>query len=445
MDRSPNKAEILGALSHALDLVEGQPEGHAERSARIALRLGQQLGLDDATLNNLYFAGLLKDSGCSNNAVRIAKMFGGDEHLSKKAVKLIDWTNALESVKFAFQFTEVGQSLGSKLRRMAANIGPPGKVMNEVTEARCTRGAAIAARLGFGLDVADAVLYLDEHWDGRGAPYGKRGDEIPLMAQILCLAQTFEVFMVAFGLTNAYDMLADRKGKWFSPELCDAMRALEGENAFWAGQEACDMTPFWHLLDETAALDADIDSICEAFAMIIDAKSSFTAEHSTRVTQYAVALSLHFGFDEGHIQTMRRAGLLHDIGKLGVPTTILEKPGRLDEAEFARVREHPKYSDSILRPIPTFAAIAELASSHHERLDGKGYWRGLGAEQLPLDARILTAADVFDALTARRPYRDAMPVSEALSIMRKDEGTAFDGACLAALSEIYEDKQLAAA
>lgn len=199
------------------------------------------------------------------------------------------------------------------------------------------------------------------------------------------------------------------------------------------------------VLDESAALDADIDSICEAFAMIIDAKSSFTAEHSTRVTQYAVALSLQFGFDEGQIQTMRRAGLPHDIGKLGVPTTILEKPGRLDEAEFARVREHPKYSDSILRPIPTFAATAELASSHHERLDGKGYCRGLGAEQLPLYARILTAADVFDARTARRPYRDAMPVSEALAIVRKDEGTAFDGACLAALSEIYEDKQLAAA
>lgn len=138
---------------------------------------------------------------------------------------------------------------------------------------------------------------------------------------------------------------------------------------------------------------------------------------------------------------MRRAGLLHDIGKLGVPTTILEKPGRLDEEEFARVREHPKYSDTILRPIPTFAAIAELASSHHERLDGKGYWRGLGAEQLSLDARILTAADVFDALTARRPYRDAMPVEDALSIMRKDEGTAFDPTCLSALSELYENRQ----
>lgn len=445
MPLAPTKAEILSALSHALDLVEGQPEGHAERSARIALRLGQQLGLETATLNNLYFAALLKDSGCSNNAVRIAKMFGGDEHLSKKAVKLIDWTNAFESVKFAYQYTEVGQSLGSKLRRMAANIGPPGQVMNEVTEARCTRGAAIAARLGFGLDVADAVLYLDEHWDGQGAPYGKRGDEIPLMAQILCLAQTFEVFMVAFGLTNAYDMLEDRRGKWFSPELCDAMQALEGEDAFWAGQEACDMAPFRHLLDESAALDADIDSICEAFAMIIDAKSSFTAEHSSRVTQYAVRMALTFGFDELQIQTIKRAGLLHDIGKLGVPTTILEKPGRLDEAEFARVREHPRHSDAILRPIPTFSAIAELASSHHERLDGRGYWRGLGADQLPLDARILTAADVFDALTARRPYRDAMPVSEALAIMRRDEGTAFDGACLAALSDLFEDKQLAAA
>lgn len=115
-------------------------------------------------------------------------MFGGDEHLSKKAVKLIDWTNALESVKFAYQYTEVGQSLGSKLRRMAANIGPRGRVMNEVTEARCTRGAAIAARLGFGFEVADAVLYLDEHWDGKGYWRGLGAEQLSLDARILTAA-----------------------------------------------------------------------------------------------------------------------------------------------------------------------------------------------------------------------------------------------------------------
>jgi len=445
MDRTPSKAEILGALSHALDLVEGQPEGHALRTARICLRLGQEFGLEPDSLSTLYYAAVLKDSGCSNNAVRIAKMFGGDEHLSKKAVKLVDWTNPLESVKFALQFTEVGNTIGAKLRRLAANVGPPGKVMNEVTEARCTRGAEIARRLGFDSEVSDAVKYLDEHWDGKGAPYGLKGYDIPLLAQILCLGQTFEVFQVAFGTHDAYEMLSDREGKWFNPELCSAMRKFQHDQEFWLGQTECDLSDCADLLQAEAAVEADIDSICEAFAMIIDAKSSFTSEHSTRVTTYAVALGRYFGFDKSRLKTLQRAGLLHDIGKLGVPTTILEKPGKLDDDEFARVRAHPRYSDAILRPIPTFEGIAELASSHHERLDGKGYWRGLEADQLSLDARVLTAADVFDALTAKRPYRDAMPAADALKIMRKEEGTAFDFSCLAALDEIYGDSYAQAA
>ena len=437
MNRQPSKAEILGALSHALDMVEGQPEGHAVRTARICLRLGQEFGLEPDSLSTLYFAAVLKDSGCSNNAVRIAKMFGGDEHLSKKAVKLVDWTNPLESVKFALQYTEVGNTIGAKLRRLAANVGPPGKVMNEVTEARCTRGAEIARMLGFDAEVADAVKYLDEHWDGKGAPYGLKGYDIPLLAQILCLGQTFEVFQIAFGTHDAYEMLRDREGKWFNPELCSAMRKFEHDQDFWSEQQDCDLADWADLLDAESAVEADIDSICEAFALIIDAKSSFTSEHSTRVTTYAVAMARALGFEKPRIKTLQRAGLLHDIGKLGIPTTILEKPGKLDDDEFARVRSHPRLSDVILRSIPTFEAIAELASSHHERLDGKGYWRGLEGDQLSFDARILTAADVFDALTAKRPYRDAMPATEALKIMSKDEGTAFDSRCLELLDYLY--------
>jgi HD-GYP domain-containing protein (c-di-GMP phosphodiesterase class II) len=419
----------------ALDLVEGQPEGHALRTAELAIAIGRQIGLTETQLHDLFFASVIKDSGCSNNSVRIQKMFGGDEILVVKGVKTIDWSSPIESLKYSFAQTEVGKGLGSKLRKMAQNIGHPAKVMNEVTMARCTRGSEIARMLNFSNDVADAVKYLDEHWDGKGAPYGREGIDIPILARVLCYAQTLEVFATTFGVGAAFEMAKFRRGKWFDPFIVDASLILENDRAFWAksGQDQFVERELPGLA--MSAYDADIDSICEAFSLIIDAKSSFTATHSSRVTDYAVALGNHFGFDEYRLVTLRRAGLMHDVGKLGVSSSILEKPGKLDDEEFARIKLHPKFSDQILRRIPTFERIADIASAHHERLDGRGYWRGLGADQLDLEMRILTVSDVFDALTAERPYRGPMSPDDALAIMEKDRGTAFDPECLDAIRD----------
>ncbi len=437
MESKPSKASILGALSQALDLVEGQPEGHALRSARIALRIATELGFDDNAKEDLYFAAVLKDSGCSNNSVRVHQIFGGDEHLAKQGVKLIDWTSPVESVKFSFQNTERGQSIGTKLRRMAMNLGTPKQVMNQVTEARCTRGAEIARMLSCRPEVADGIKHLDEHWNGNGAPYGKRGNEIPLIARIICLCQSFEVFMMSFGLDAAYNMIRDRSGRWFDPDVVQACFAFQHEIEFWndIGREDFVRAELPWLA--VSAIETDVDGICEAFAMIIDAKSSFTSEHSTRVTQYALVLGKYFGFSEARLRTLKRAGLMHDIGKLGVSTGILEKPGKLDQDEFDVIKSHPKLSDLILRRIPTFDAIADIASAHHERLDGKGYWRGIDEDQLSLDVRIMTVSDVFDALTATRPYREGLPLEMVFSIMNKDAGTAFDPGCLDALQECF--------
>lgn len=405
------------------------------RSSRIAHRIGRELEIDN--LDELFFAGMLKDSGCSNNSVRIQKTFGGDELLAKKAVKTIDWSSNVESIKFAFRHTEQGKGLVAKLRRMAGNLGTPKQVMNEVTAARCTRGAEIARMLGFSDNVADGVKYLDEHWDGGGAPYGLAGDATPLIARVIGLAQTFEVFLATFGMQAAYDMLRQRSGRWFEPELVAVMESIQGDLPFWESLSSTDPEEFIRAelpdLGESA-IESDIDRICDAFALIVDAKSSFTAEHSSRVTSYALDIAAKFGFGREETKTLRRASLLHDIGKLGVSTGILEKPGKLDEFEFARIKLHPQFSYEILSRIPTFDRIAEIASGHHERLDGRGYWRGISGDEICLETRILTVSDVYDALTAERPYRGAMDPADALEIMRRDVGTAFDGECLEALT-----------
>jgi HD-GYP domain-containing protein (c-di-GMP phosphodiesterase class II) len=438
----PTKAAILGALSQALDLVEGQPEGHALRTCLIALKVADNLGLDPQTRADVFFASLLKDSGCSNNAVRIHKIFGGDEFLNKRAVKFIDWTNTFESLKFAISHTERGKSLATKLRRMVGNLGPPDKIMKEVTEARCTRGALISRKLGFGPQVAAGIQHLDEHWDGKGAPVGIRGEEIPIVARVVGLAQTFEVYLTAFGLTEAYDMLRSRSGRWFDPSVVSACIALEHDREAWRafGEQAYESTLNVDLPDITQeALDAEIDEICEAFAMIIDAKSQFTASHSDRVTRYSLGLADWFGFSAARTQSLRRASLMHDIGKLAVPSGILEKPGRLDDDELKHIRSHPEVSERILSRVPTFSRIAEVAGAHHERLDGKGYYKGKTGNELDLEMRILTASDVFDALTAKRPYRDPIPVEEVIGMMQKESGTAFDPEVVKGLKELYID------
>ena len=464
-------AELLSALSTALDMVEGQPRGHAVRTCLIAMGVAERLGLDAPNRTRLYFASLLKDAGCTNNSARVHKVFGGDEHLAKRAVKLIDWSNPIESVKFAIRHTEPEKRFLERARKMLSNLGHPAKVMDQVTQARCSRGAEIALKLGFEPHVADAVFALDEHWDGKGSPRHLKGAEIPLLARIVCVAQTMEVFASAFDPESCFEMLRARCGTWFDPDVVDAALQLENDSYLWdqhsylqieptplplatdascggrrkgqgdGGQPSATSEPpnprsSPHLpMPEAAhiATDSSIDQLCEAFAQIVDAKSTFTGQHSTRVTEYSLAIADGFCFDEERKRTLRRAALLHDIGKLGVPNAILDKPGKLTEAEFATVRLHPMYTQEILKPIRGFERIAEVASAHHERLDGTGYWRGLSAKELDMDMRVIAAADVFDALSASRPYRSAMSLEEVYATMDKMACHHLDPDCIDAL------------
>jgi len=424
-------------------MTEGQPRGHAVRTCLLAQRIGADLGLSESDLTHLFYAALLKDSGCSTNAVRIQQAFGGDELENKRDVKFVDWSNFLKSAWYGLSHAERGAPAGVRLRKMLDMAKTPTGLMDEVTAARCSRGADIARQLGFDVATSDAVRHLDEHWDGRGSPSHLRGDRIPVLARILCLCQTMELFASVIGVPEAVAMVRRRKGRWFDPEVAQAAIALEHDHAFWLEMNAHggDASPeLTAPADAQAATDADVDEICLAFASIVDAKSGFTGQHSTRVTEYSVAIAARLGIGGERLKTLRRAALLHDLGKLGISNAILDKPGKLTDEEFTKVRMHPRYSHEILARIRGFERITEIASAHHERLDGRGYWRGLSAEHLDLDMRIVAAADVYDALTAKRPYRDAMPATKALSIMREDEGRAFDPVCIEALTGLYVEE-----
>lgn len=441
-------AEILGALSHALDLTEGLPRGHAVRTAYIALRIGQELRFTETELRDLYKACLLKDVGCSACAVRLYKAFAADDILVKRNARFYDLSNPVETLRFTLGYLIKGRTLIDKLINAIRHRRDSAELFREMKRARCVRGAEIAHYIGFTQAVADAIEYLDEHWDGNGYPYGLEGEQIPLLARIVNLSQTIEVFAATFGVDAAYEMARQRSGRWFDPFLVCVAERFQPDRAFWGVHAEMLRNPELRppVPDFTRRVaPTDIDRVCEAFAQVVDAKSTFTADHSRRVAYYAVQLAEALGWDAEQVRFIYRAALLHDIGKLGVPTSILEKPGKLTDDEFAQVRKHPQYTYEILRCIRTFEWMAEVAGAHHERLDGRGYWRGLSAEQLTPEMRILAVADVFDALHAERPYRPALPLEQVLEIMERESGAALDGELVQILKSVQMETPLAQA
>jgi HD-GYP domain-containing protein (c-di-GMP phosphodiesterase class II) len=220
--------------------------------------------------------------------------------------------------------------------------------------------------------------------------------------------------------------------------------ALRADGAFWAGLAAGDASARAAALEPAdrvlTADDERLDRIAQAFARVIDAKSPYTFRHSEGVALYADAVGRVLGFGADALRDLRRAALLHDVGKLGVSNRILDKPGKLTEEEFASVRRHPEHTYRILARVARFRALAETAASHHERMDGRGYHRGIAAGTLPAAARILAVADVCDALSAERPYRAALPRERVLEIMRADAGTGLCPECLGGLEAALAER-----
>ncbi len=423
---------VIGALSHALDIAEGQPPGHAVRSCLIGMRLAAELELDATERSDLFYALLLKDAGCSANANRMAALFAADDRGAKATSKLIDWTDRRAALLWSLRTAAPGEGLRRRIE-VLRGLRDEGEVTRSFMEARCDRGAEIARMLFLSEATAAAIRSLDEHWDGRGMPDGLRGQEIPLAARIACLAQTVEAFHADGGVKAARAIARRRKGRWFDPALVDAFMGFCDDREFWAQLETPDVSRWEPAEVAIAADDARLDRIAEAFARVIDAKSPFTARHSERVAEIADGIAAALGFDRDQRRILRRAALLHDIGKLAISNRILDKPGKLSAEEFRAIQTHPAHTLSILQRAPCFAQLADLAANHHEKLDGSGYPRALGGAELDVPMRVLAVADIYEALTADRPYRGPMGVDEALAIIDRDVPNRLDADVRAAL------------
>jgi HD-GYP domain-containing protein (c-di-GMP phosphodiesterase class II) len=430
-------SEVIGALSYALDLTEGEPPGHAQRSCLIGMRLAKELRLDSDERSDLFYALLLKDAGCTANAARMAALFGADDHELKRTAKRTDWARKLPAFVWSVRAVAPRETPRLKVERLLA-IRDEGEVTRSLMQARCDRGAEIARMIGLSHGTAEAIRTLDEHWDGHGQPRWLLGEQIPLLGRILCLAQTVEIFHARGGVEDAYAVAERRSGTWFDPDLVQALGAVRRDRDFWASLAEPDLTP-WEPEDRIITVDGgQLLGIATAFAAIVDAKSPWTYFHSDRTSLIATNLGAALGLDTEELGDLRRMALLHDIGKLAVSNRILDKPARLTPAEFARIKEHPLFTRWVLERVSCFEQLAPLAAAHHERLDGSGYPSGLAADDLTLPMRVLAMADVYEALTAARPYRPALGEDEALATIRRDVPRRLDADVYAALETVIE-------
>lgn len=411
-------AEVIGALSVATDLGMGQPLEHALRRCLLAVRLGDAIGLTDRELRDVYYVALVCSVGCTIKLQSFTPWFT-DEIAAAAQAATLDPTDLFDAGMFLLLHVGEGYPPLSRARKLisAAAFGQREMRLSSVSCHEICR--SFGEMLGFEASIQGALGQMHERWDGRGEPARLKGEEQALPARIAHLAGDVEIFRRLGGVDAAIAVVRQRAGKAYDPQIAErfcqeAPRLLSdlGAGPTWDLVMAAEPSPAqW--LDET-----QFDGVARALAHFADAKSPFTISHSTGVAELAEAAARKLGLAEADVTSVRRAGLLHDIGSIGVPVGIWDKPGQFTQSEWERVRMHPYLTERVLAYSNILVHLGSLAALHHERLDGSGYHRGVGASGVPVGARILAAADAFHARIEPRPHRPALSVDAAADDLR---------------------------
>ena len=401
-------AELMAALSLATDLGMGQPMEQALRTCLIALGIGERLHLDSEHLGEVYYVALLRFLGCTADAHEMAQMVGGDEIALRTAIAPVLGGKPGEFMSHVLPKVGVGHGPIRRVRLVAGMLGGGEARAREGLRAHCELAENLAQRLLLPQGVRDGLAAAFEQWNGKGLPNGTAGDAIPLSSRIVFVARDLEVLHRLGGLDQAVSAVRARRGVAYDPAVADAV--LDGATKLLAAAEA---TSTW---DEVLSREPEprpwvpntrLDSVLGVFADFIDFKSPFSAGHSREVSALAAAAGADDAVD------LARAGLLHDLGRSAVPNGIWDKPGALTDGEWERVRLHPYYSERIVGRVHALKGLAVLVGMHNERLDGSGYHRGSSRNEIPTTARVLAAADAYQAMTQPRPHREALAPDQA--------------------------------
>jgi len=425
-------ADLLAALSVATDLGNGQEPEKAIRACLVATELARRMGIPEGQVSDIYYTALLRHLGCTATAHEEAYL-GGDELVSRPAAERSDFGNRREAFALLLQ---MGRGTGvDRLRYLARALRLGKRGDQAILGAICEVGAQLAERLGLGSGVRDGLYQIFERWDGKGAPKGLAAEDICLPARLAEVGHQVVIFDRLGGPESAVEVIHRRAGGWFDPRVAEAfvrsgaaiLVEIESRDVWEAVLEA-EPEPRRTLGEES------LDGLARAFADMVDLKSPFMLGHSSEVADLSERAAGALRFEPEAVVALRRAALLHDIGRVAVSNGIWEKRSTLSTTEWERVRLHPYQTERILARSRSLEPLARTAGMHHERPDGSGYHRGASGNELTAAARVLAAADAFQAMTQDRPYRPAMlPEAASEALVAEARSGRLDPECVRAV------------
>jgi HD-GYP domain-containing protein (c-di-GMP phosphodiesterase class II) len=412
-------AELVSALSLGIDLGFGQPMEHVLRQCLIGLRLAEGLGLDEEQRAVVYYTGLLINVGCHSDAHEQAKWFGDD--IGVKAIKYDHEPRSLAMSFAGMRFLGAGNPPLHRFRLGLEFVLSGHREVDGMIEHHAAIARTMAEHLGLSEEVLEAVSAAYERWDGRGWPGELRGEEVPVAARIAQVAEFVEVANRIGGVEGARRLARERRGEQFDPAIADLIEAeaeviLSGLDGVATWDAVIEAEPALAVVLSGERFDAALTAIAD----FVDLKSPYFLGHSRAVAELAAEAGRALGMSDPEVRTLRRAGLVHDLGRMGVSNAIWDKRGPLAAGEWERVRLEPYVTERMLCQSDALAPLAAIAVQHRERLDGSGYPRALSGAAISQPARVLGAADAYQAMREPRPHRPPLSAGDAAAELRAE-------------------------
>jgi HD-GYP domain-containing protein (c-di-GMP phosphodiesterase class II) len=435
----PRLAELLAALSLVTDLARGRPAEEALRACLLATRMAEEMGVGGDESAHVYYMTLLRFVGCTATAHEYTEAFGADQAAGHGRGDMTNMTQPGEALAFLASLSS-GLPAWRRPFAFARALAGGREVGQSGIRADCEVAVGMARRFDLDAAVADSLYQSFERWDGHGLPRGLAAQAISLPSRLAAVAFAAVMFHHAGGRDAAVAAVRRWSGGALDPSLAERflgrsdqyLEMIEVED-IWSSALAAEPSP------ERVVQERKLDEVARGFADFVDLKSPYLQGHSTGVAALAEGAAHACNLAEADATALRRAGLFHDLGRAGVPTGVWEKRGSLTTAEWEQVRLHAYHSERILSRSPTLRPLAQLAGMHHERIDGSGYHRGAPASLQSKAARILAAADVYQALTEERPHRAALAAEPAARVLEAQPG--LDREAVAAVLEAAGQRQ----